>query len=79
MRILFVENHAVFARTVIEQFLFEHSVVVVASASEALNALRDSAFDVFLVDYDLDDSKGDAFVRHLRDSADRLLHHCLLQ
>lgn len=47
MRILFVENQAVFARTVIEQFLFEHSLVVVASASEALNALRDSAFVSF--------------------------------
>jgi len=72
MRILFVENHAVFSQTVVELFLSEHCVVVVPSVLQALDALGTSHFDVALVDYDLDDSKGDVFVRRVRDSGSRL-------
>ena len=40
MRILYVENHAVFAANVIRQFLSQHSVIVVPSISAARQALK---------------------------------------
>lgn len=64
MRILFVENQAVFARTVAEQFLSSHEVVVVPSLAAARAALADR-FDAVLVDFDLDDGKGDTLVAEL--------------
>jgi len=66
MKILYVENHPVFAATVTSQFLTRHSVTVVPSLRTARQALADEAFDVLLVDYDLDDGKGDDLVRELR-------------
>lgn len=65
MRILFVENHAIFARTVIRQFLSTHEVVVVPSLAEAQALLAGSSFDLALVDYDLDDGKGDQLIDRL--------------
>ena len=66
MRILFVENHEVFAATVIAEFLAEADVTVVSSVAAAEAEVSVNEFDVALVDYDLDDAKGDAFVRRLR-------------
>jgi CheY-like chemotaxis protein len=71
-RILFVENHQVFAHTVIEQFLSNHEVVLVATVAEAKQALTTS-FDVVLVDYDLPDGKGTEVVDALNATADPLL------
>jgi len=68
MNILFLENHALFATTVIEQFLGAHEVVVASSVAQGVSALESGSFDVALVDYDLDDAKGDVFVRHIRDA-----------
>src|ERR1051325_5279729 len=68
MNILFVENHGVFAATVIRQFLSQHSVTVAASLSDARRRLADAAFDLLLVDYDLDDGKGDELVKELHAS-----------
>ena|ERR1051325_5467737 len=65
MRILYVENHAVFAQNVIREFLSGHIVVVVPTIAAAEDALRSSAFDLLLVDYDLDDGKGDALIKRL--------------
>ncbi len=42
-----------------------HDVRTVPSLAEAQALFGDAAFDAVLVDYDLDDGKGDAFVRHL--------------
>lgn len=72
MHILFIENHGVFAQTVVEQFLRGHRVVVVPSVLEALEAFRRSDFHVVLIDYDLDDFKGDVFVRRVRDTGSRV-------
>ena len=66
MRILFLENHAIFAQTVIQEFLSAHSVVVVPSVDAGIACFRKEQFDAVLVDYDLDDAKGDTFVRHVR-------------
>ena len=63
LNILFVENHAVFAANVIGQFLSRHSVTLVPSLSAARLALDKGTFDLLLVDYDLDDGKGDELVR----------------
>jgi protein-tyrosine phosphatase len=68
MNVLYVENHAVFAANVVRQFLSQHSVTVVSSLSAAWQALESGSFDLLLVDYDLDDGKGDALVKELRDS-----------
>jgi atypical dual specificity phosphatase len=65
MKILYVENHAVFAANVIRQFLSQHTVTVVPSLSAARQALEIGSFDLLLVDYDLDDGKGDELVREL--------------
>jgi CheY-like chemotaxis protein len=67
MRILFVENHSVFAETVITEFLDGYGVTLVGTCAEA-QAAEVKSFDAVLVDYDLDDGKGDAVVRRLRES-----------
>lgn len=65
MRILFVENHHIFAGIVIQEFLSLHEVTVTPSLEAARAVLKTVKFDLALVDYDLDDGKGDQFVRYL--------------
>lgn len=66
MKILFVDNHPEFTRTVIECFLRDDNVTVVPTIAAAKELIQASTFDVVLVDYDLDDGKGDEFLRWLR-------------
>jgi DNA-binding NarL/FixJ family response regulator len=73
MNILYVENHAVFAANVISQFLSQHSVTVASSLAEARRVLATSNFDLLLIDYDLDDGKGDALLRELRASGQSIM------
>jgi CheY-like chemotaxis protein len=72
MRVLYVENHPTFARTVVAQFMQEHAVTVVRSIAEASAMIASEPFDVMLIDFDLDDGKGDEFVRHVRSLGLRL-------
>ncbi len=65
MRILFVENHAAFTSVVVPQFLGGHEVVITPTLFGARAAMRLQGFDAVLVDFDLDDGKGDALVREL--------------
>lgn len=65
MQILYVENHARFARLTAQQFLAAHQVTVIASLAAARETLAHGSFDAILVDYDLDDGKGDELVREL--------------
>ena len=65
MHILWVENHSRFV-SVARQFLAGHKVVVVPSIGEARDASSRELFDAALVDFDLDDGKGDVLVRELR-------------
>ena len=65
-RLLFVENHGTFASIVMEQFLSNYQVTRVPSVGDAREAMKASEYVVALVDYDLDDDKGDVFVRELR-------------
>lgn len=69
MRILWVENHAVFARLAGRQFLSAHEVIIVPSCAEARLLLAEHAFEVVLLDYDLDDGKGDTLVAFIRESS----------
>jgi DNA-binding response OmpR family regulator len=73
MRILYVEDHPVFAQSVMHEFLSGHTITLVPSLSAARQKIRDEAFDLFLVDYDLDDGKGNELVRELRDSRNRAI------
>jgi DNA-binding response OmpR family regulator len=73
MRILYVENHPVFADTVTRQFLAKHKVVVVPSIAAAEDELKQSTFDLLLVDYDLDDGKGDVLVRRVANGKTRII------
>ena len=66
MRILFVENHDQFASVVIGAFLSSHEVTVVPNIASALDYFGNNEYDVLLVDYDLDDGKGDQFVQAVR-------------
>ncbi len=72
MNILYLENHAVFAEQVTRQFLATHRVTVVPSLSAARSALASGSFDLILSDYDLDDGKGEEFVRECRTACPRL-------
>lgn len=63
MRLLYVDNHDVFARTATEQFLADHDVEIVPTIAEAKQRISANTYDVVLVDYDLDDGKGDELVR----------------
>jgi DNA-binding response OmpR family regulator len=71
MRLLFVENHDVFAEVVRRRFLASHEVVVVPTLAGAREALGRSSFDVILVDFDLDDGKGVELVRELSESGNK--------
>jgi DNA-binding response OmpR family regulator len=66
VKILYLENHSVFADQVIRHFLTAHRVVVVPSLAEARKAISCGSYDLILADYDLDDGKGDEFVRECR-------------
>ncbi|HEU0035183.1 MAG TPA: response regulator [Kofleriaceae bacterium] len=66
MKILFVDNHPELTATVIASFLRDHDVIVVPTIAAAKHSIESSTFDVVLVDYDLDDGKGDELVRWLR-------------
>lgn len=65
VKILFVENHLLFAQTVIEQFLTGHEIMLVPTIAEAKGAMSPT-FDAVLVDYDLPDGKGTEVVLALR-------------
>jgi len=67
MKVLFLENHEVFAKAVVSQFLAKHDVRIVASLAEARDALDAETFEVALVDFDLDDGKGVELVRKVRE------------
>jgi O-acetyl-ADP-ribose deacetylase (regulator of RNase III) len=66
LNILYLENHAVFATQVTQQFLSLHHVLVVASLSAARRAWKPEAFDLVLADYDLEDGKGVDFIREVK-------------
>lgn len=66
MNILYLENHAPFAEQVTKQFLSAHKVTVVPSLAQARDVFTRGHFDLVLSDYDLDDGKGDEFVRECR-------------
>lgn len=68
MKILFLENHSHFSKAVIREFLSEHEVDVFPSIELAKQAVVSTSYDVALVDYDLDDGKGDEFVKYIMQS-----------
>ncbi len=72
MKILFVENHSVFAAQVIPIFLPDHDITLVPSLAEARSAFASTRFDLLLVDYDLDDGKGEELVRDIRANQSRV-------
>jgi DNA-binding response OmpR family regulator len=72
LKILFVENHSVFAQQAIIHFLSAHQVTVVPSLSMARSSLAADQFDLLLVDYDLDDGKGGELVRELREAGSKI-------
>jgi DNA-binding response OmpR family regulator len=72
MKILYVEDHAVFAKTVIRQFLSAHAVIVMPGLAAARQALLADTFDLLLVDYDLCDGKGDVLVHEVRTANSRI-------
>jgi CheY-like chemotaxis protein len=76
VQILFVDNHPEFTAIVVASFLASHEVVIVPTAAGARRALDGAdggafaaPFDVVLVDFDLDDGKGDELVRWTRSSS----------
>ena len=72
LKILFVENHAIFAQQAVIHFLSAHQVTVVPSLSMARSSLTADQFDLLLVDFDLDDGKGEELVRELREAGNKI-------
>jgi CheY-like chemotaxis protein len=66
VRLLWVENHAVFTRVAGRQFLAGHDLTVVPSLALAREALAARTFDAVLLDYDLDDGKGASLIEVIR-------------
>ena len=71
MKILFVENHRVFANLTAKRLLSTHTVTIVPSLACARNTLMTERFDIILIDYDLDDGKGIDLISELKDLPDR--------
>ncbi|BDI31665.1 hypothetical protein CCAX7_37160 [Capsulimonas corticalis] len=65
MNILWIENHDRFAKIAVKTFLSTHTVTVIPSIAAACAALTSGAFDVVMVDYDLDDGKGDSMIAQI--------------
>ncbi len=59
MKILYIENHEIFAKTVCNLFLSNDEVNLAPSIALAKSLLKANHFDIVLVDFDLDDGKGD--------------------
>ena len=72
MKILFVENHSIFARQVVDCFLSAHEVMIVPDLLSARARLAADRYDVVLMDYDLDDGKGEELVRELRRAGNKI-------
>jgi DNA-binding response OmpR family regulator len=72
VRLLWVENHAVFAHMAGRQFLAVHMLTVVPSLAAAHSALATDTFDAVLLDFDLDDGKGAELVAVVRAMPTRL-------
>ena len=72
MRLLWVENHAVFAQIAGRQFLAAHDLTVVPSLAAARAALVAGRFDAVLLDYDLDDGKGATLIEFVRQLPERV-------
>jgi DNA-binding response OmpR family regulator len=64
MRILFVEDHLDFAKTVIREFLEGQDVEIATTVQAARGLLSTHLFDVLLVDHDLPDGEGTEVVAH---------------
>jgi two-component system response regulator TctD len=64
MRILFVEDHLDFAKTVIREFLDGQEVEIAPTVHAARGLLSTRQFDVLLVDHDLPDGVGTEVVAH---------------
>ena len=62
MNILWIENHDRFAKIAVKTFLASHAATVVPSLAAARAALSAGVFDLVMVDYDLDDGKGDELI-----------------
>lgn len=66
MKILYLENHEHFAEAVLREFLYLYEVEVVPTIEEATTKVLKFSYDLALVDYDLDDGKGDEFIFFLK-------------
>ena len=65
MKILYIENHETFTRVVVDLFLRDHEVSVQPTMASARSLMNEEAFDLLIVDYDLDDGKGAEFVEEI--------------
>lgn len=66
MKILYVENNHSFANVVCKCFLKNHNITIVPTIREAKQTIEQLNFDILLVDYDLDDGKGDEFITYAK-------------
>lgn len=68
MKILYIENHMIFAKTVCELFLTNHDVTISPAISESKLLLKEQVYDLVIIDYDLDDGKGDVITTWIKKS-----------
>ena len=71
MKILYIENHGIFSQIVINKFLSSHEVTITPTLSEARVLIQSIGFELLLVDYDLDDGKGEEIVKEITNLSNR--------
>jgi len=65
MKILWVENHKAFVTIALKSILSAHDVTVTPTLTGARAAFACDRFDAILVDFDLDDGKGNELVKEI--------------
>lgn len=66
MKLLLVENHEQFLRIVEKKFLSDCTITSVTSIANVWEKLSIEGYDAVLVDYDLDDGKGDELIKKVK-------------
>ena len=66
MKILYVENNPSFADVVCKCFLKDYDVTIEPTVQGAKERIEQCCFDILLVDYDLDDGKGNEFINYVK-------------
>ena len=72
MKLLLVENNEAFSRAVSREFLTEYEIETATTVEKAISIFNSSVVEIALIDYDLDDGKGDEVVSYIREQGNSI-------